>query len=124
MEKVSEEVKQESIKALRSTIRKSETALSHMAQKGANTTLVTKRLNALQIGLAVLEHIWNHNPLPYPAEHFPEASQVLAGLLPSIETIHAKTMAGSPQRTLTDRRLKALQLAIEALDELSSHPPQ
>jgi hypothetical protein len=119
MENASEEIKLESISSLQSSIRKSENALTHMAAKGANTTLVKKRLTALQIGLAVLEHVWNEMPLHYSAQELSEASQVLSGLIPSIETIHTRTTSGSPQRTLIERRIKSLQLAIEAIEELS-----
>ena len=54
MEVLTEAEKVESLKSFRSTIRKSENALSSMTDKGANTTLVEKRLKALRIGLAVL----------------------------------------------------------------------
>lgn len=85
MENVSNIDKLESIKSLQSTIRKLENALSQMTQKGANTTLVKKRLNAVCVGLAVLENIWNQESHQYSQEELAEARNVLAGLLPSIE---------------------------------------
>ena len=51
MENMSNVDKFESIKSLQSTINKLENALSQMTQKGANTTLVKKRLKAVCIGL-------------------------------------------------------------------------
>ena len=51
MENVTESIKAESLKSFQSTIRKSENALTSMTEKGANTTLVAKRLKAIRIGL-------------------------------------------------------------------------
>lgn len=119
MERVTETTKAESLASFRSAIRKSENALDGMTQKGANTTLVTKRLTALRIGLAVLEHIWDGKPCPYAQADLVEARSVLAGLLPSIEAIYAKSKPGSPQKTLLERRIKSLELAIQAMDYIT-----
>lgn len=119
MENVSNADKLESIKSLQSTISKLQKALSQMTQKGANTTLVKKRLDAVCIGLAMLENIWDQKPHYYPLEDLAEARDVLAGLLPSIEKIYVKSKAGSPQRTLIERRIKALELAIQAIGDIS-----
>lgn len=119
MENVTNVEKLESIKSLQSTIKKLENALSQMTQKGANTTLVKKRLKAVCIGLAMLENVWNQSPHHYTQEDLAEARNLLAGLLPSIENIYMKSKAGSPQRTLLERRIKALKLAVQAIDEHS-----
>lgn len=102
------------------TISKSENALASMTQKGANTTLLKKRLNALYIGLAMLENVWNQRPHHYTREDLAVARNVLTGLLPSIENIYAKSKVGSPQKTLLERRIKALELAVQAIDDLST----
>ncbi|WP_059170474.1 hypothetical protein [Bacillus sp. FJAT-27445] len=120
MEKVSNQVKLESLKSCQSTIGKLENALIQMTQKGANTTLVMKRLKAIYIGLAMLEYIWYQEPHQYTREDLAEARKVLTGLFPSIENAYAKSKAGSPQRTLLERRIKALELAVQAIDELSN----
>ncbi|MFY0759505.1 hypothetical protein AB1K32_11550 [Metabacillus dongyingensis] len=120
MENVSNVDKLESIKSFQSTIGKSEKALAQMTQKGANTTLIKKRLKALYIGLAMLENVWNQRPHHYTQEDLAEARNVLTGLFPSIENIYAKSKAGSPQRTLLERRIKALELAVQAIDDLSN----
>ena len=117
MEKLTESIKTESLKSFQSTIRKSENALTSMADKGANTTLVEKRLKALRIGLAVLEQVWDGKPHPYTHEDLAEARILLAGLLPSIEGIYAKSKPGSPQKTLLERRIKSLELALQAMDD-------
>ena len=117
MGKLTESIKTESLKSFRSTIRKSETALTSMAAKGANTTLVEKRLKALRIGLAVLEQVWDGKPHPYTHEDLAEARVLLAGLLPSIEGIYAKSKPDSPQKTLLERRIKSLKLALQAMDD-------
>lgn len=120
MENVSNVDKMESIKSLLSTISKLENALSQMTQKGTNTTLAQKRLKAVSIGLAILENVWNQRPHQYTQEDLAEARNVLTGLFPSIENIYAKSKAGSPQRTLLERRMKALELAVQAIDNLSN----
>lgn len=120
MENVSNTIKMESIKSFQSTINKSENALANMAQKGANTTLVKKRLNALYIGLGMLEYIWNQKPHIYTNEELADARNILTGLLPSIQNIYAKSKTGSPQKTLLKRRIKSLELAIQAIDDYSN----
>lgn len=120
MENVSNADKLESIKSFQSTISKSEKALAQMTQKGANTALLKKRLKALYIGLAMLENVWNQRPHHYTQEDLAEARNVLTGLFPSIENVYAKSKAGSPQRTLLERRIKALELAVQAIDDLSN----
>lgn len=108
------------IRSLQSSISKSEKALTQMTLKGANTTLLEKRLTTLRIGLAVLETVWNQSPNQYTRDELRAARGVLAGLLPAIEGIQAKSPEGTPQRTLLERRMKALKLAIKAIDHLTS----
>jgi len=120
MENVSGENKIESIKSLQSTIKKTEKALTQMTQKDANTTLIEKRLTALRIGITVLENVWNQRPQQYTQVDLVEARNILIGLFPSIKGIHAKSKIGSPQRTLLERRIKALELAVQAIDDLSN----
>ncbi len=117
MENVSSLKRLESIKSFQSTIRKSEKSLAQMTEKGANTTLIKKRLSALHIGLATLETAWNQRPHHYTQEDLAEAGQILTGLLPSIEDIYARSKAGSPQRTLLARRIQALELAVQAIND-------
>ncbi|URM32575.1 hypothetical protein LLY41_19880 [Cytobacillus firmus] len=117
MVNVSNAVKLESIKSFQSTIGKLEKALTQMTEKGANTTLVEKRHKACCIGLAVLENVWDQKLHPYTREELAEARKVLIGLMPSIESAYAKLKEGSPQRTLLERRIKALELAGEALED-------
>ena len=118
MENVSEEDKLQSIQAFQSTIRKSENALTNLTQKGNNTTLLKKRLNALYIGLAILETAWNQKAHHYTKEELAEARHVLIGLFPSLENSYSKSKAGSPQKTLLRRRIKAFELAVQAMDTL------
>ena len=120
MENVSIEVRLESIKSLQSTISKLENALSQMTQHGANTILVKKRLKAVSIGLAMLENIWNQRPHHYTQDDLAAAHNIITGLFPSIKNSYAKSKAGSPQKTLLERRIKALELAVQAIDDLST----
>jgi len=119
MESVSNVVKLESIKSFQSTISKLEKALNTMTEKGANTTLIKKRLKAIYIGLAMLENIWNQRPHHYTPEDLAEARNVITGLFPSIESSYVKSKVGSPQRTLLERRIKSLKLAVQAIDDFS-----
>lgn len=118
MENVSEVMKMESIKSFQSTISKTEKALAQMTEKGSNTTLIKKRYKALCIGLAILENVWNQKPHDYTQAELAEARHVLVGLFPSIENAYAKSKEGSPQRPLLKRRIKSLELAVQAIDDL------
>lgn len=120
MKNVSTVDKLESIKSLQSTISKLESALAQMTLKGTNTTLVKKRLEGISIGLAALDKVWNQVNHQYTLEDLSDARGVLSGLLPSIENSYAKSKVGSPQRTLLARRITALKLAIQAIDDLSN----
>lgn len=110
----------ESIRSFKSTIRKCETALAQMNEKRSNTVLLEKRLNALNIGLQMLEAVWHRKLLPYDQEKLAEVREVLAGMLPSIEKAYANQKEGSPQKTLLERRIKSLELAIQAIDDHAS----
>ncbi|MED5016574.1 hypothetical protein P9847_04550 [Paenibacillus chibensis] len=116
MEEVSNLDQLESIKSLQSTISKLENALSQMTSNGANTTLVEKRLHAVSIGLAMLQNAWNQTTHQYTQEELAEARNVITGLFPSIENSYAKSKTGSPQRTLLERRMKAMERSIQAID--------
>lgn len=120
MENVTNVDKLESITSFQSTISKSENALAQMTQKGANTTLIKKRLQALYIGLAMLEKVWEQKPHHYTEEEIAEARHILTGLFPSIVNIYNKSKDGSPQKTLLKRRIKSLELAVQAIDDLSN----
>src|SRR5690606_19575109 len=109
----------ESIRSFESTIRKCETALAQMDEKGSNTTLLEKRLKALKIGLAILENVWHEQPFDCSPQEVRESGEVLSGLLPSIEKSYAKSKDGSPQKTLLERRLKSIELTIAAIDDYS-----
>lgn len=118
MEQMSPAEQMESIESLQSTIRKMEKALAQMRQKGANTTLIEKRLKATHIALALLEQVWQQKPHAYTEEAVWAARDVLVGLLPSIESSYASAKMGSAQKTLLERRIRALDLAVQAIDNV------
>lgn len=124
MENVPLEIRRESISALQSAIHKLEEAFSGMTEKGSNTTLVRKRLRAFIIGLTALERAWNVNPRsayqnrPFTWTEVSEAHEVLLDLLPQLKSAHNRQLAGSPQRTLLKRRIKAVELAVCALGQI------
>ncbi|WP_080844832.1 hypothetical protein [Cytobacillus gottheilii] len=117
MEIISKEDQFDCLKAMQSTIKKLEKAYAQMNQKGANTTLVKKRLDACKIGLAMLENVWNEVSHTYSQTDLEDARKTLLALTPSVESSYAKSKAGTPQRTLLERRLKALQLADQAINQ-------
>ncbi|WP_374955141.1 hypothetical protein [Paenibacillus sp. PCH8] len=49
-----------------------------------------------------------------------KSENALANMIfPSLESMYVKSAAGSPQRTLLARRIKAFQLAIQAMEDHS-----
>jgi hypothetical protein len=118
---VTDKDKIESISSLQSSIRKTEKSLAQMNDKGVSTILVRKRLEALNIGLDILESTWNKKPNRYAEEDLKSAQDVLERLLPGIIRIYEKSKLGSPQRTLLERRIKSLELAIEEIGNQLGH---
>ena len=116
MENVSDVRKSESIRAFKSTISKCEKALAQMTRKRTSTTLLEKRLRVLRIGLAVLESTWNGITHGYDQEELADARHILVGIFPSMERIYARSKAGSPQRTLLEKRMAALRLSVTIID--------
>lgn len=109
MNDITEDMKLESIKSMCSTIRKSESSLKQMTCKGANTVIIEKRLKVFRVGLAILEYTWYHVPLPYSLDECTAAYTVLMDLLPGFYEMYNKLKLGSSQRTLLQRRIKALE---------------
>lgn len=117
MEQVDETVQKQSIDSCVSSIRKLKKAYAGMQQKGSSVTVVARRLQAFQIGLAALQSAWADQPFPYTAEEASEAGALLASLFPSLESMVGKCIPASSQATLLARRIRSLKLAIQALDE-------
>lgn len=117
MKAISQEIQDQSIKSLESTCNKLSTAYQRMTEKGVNTTLVKKRLHAVKMGLESLKNIWSGENFSYDEEAIGTSKKVLEGVRPSIEKQIAKAKEGSSQKTLNDRRLTALKLAIESLEK-------
>ncbi|WP_068774251.1 hypothetical protein [Paenibacillus sp. FJAT-26967] len=116
MKTVSKVIQDSSIKSLESTFNKLSNAYISMTEKGSNTTLVEKRRNAVNIGLASLKNTWYGEGFSYSEENILTSKEVLQGILPSIEKQIANAKEGSSQKTLNERRLHALNLAIESLE--------
>ncbi|WP_338472690.1 hypothetical protein R4Z10_08150 [Niallia sp. XMNu-256] len=116
MKTVSQETQDLSIRSLESTYNKLTNAYNSMTEKGSNTTLVLKRRDAVKIGLDSLTNTWKGTDFSYDKERILTAKEILQGLLPSIEKQTTKAKEGSSQKTLNERRLTALILAIESLE--------
>ena len=115
MREISDKEKRESVNSYQSTIRKMEKALAEMQRKDANTTLVSKRLESLRIGLAVIEYAWYGKTLEYRVEELIKAREILSGLMPSLESAYEKSKEGSPQRTLLERRIGSIRQSISII---------
>nr|WP_279401403.1 hypothetical protein [Piscibacillus salipiscarius] len=98
MKTVSQEIQELSIKSLESTFNKLSNAYKSMTEKGSNTTLVKKRLNAVKIGLESLKGTWNGEDFCYDEEIISTSKDVLQGIIPSIEKQIAQAKEGSSQK--------------------------
>lgn len=98
----------EAIRSLTSTYNKLAKAYDTMAAKGAPTTLVQKRRDAVKVAIACL--------MGNEVSEAQASCEVLQSLVPAITTQLAKAKRGSAQHTLNARRLAALQLAIAKLN--------
>ncbi|PAE13595.1 hypothetical protein CHI02_03975 [Niallia circulans] len=116
MRNISQEIQDLSIKSLESTLNKLSNAYNTMTEKGANTTIVKKRRNSIKIGLESLKDAWGRGDFLYDKENILASKDILQGIMPSIEKQIAKAKEGSSQETLNERRLAAIKLAIESLE--------
>jgi hypothetical protein len=116
MKTVSQEIQDLSIKSLDSTFTKLSNAYKSMTEKGSNISLVKKRRNAVEVGLESLKDAWKGEGFFYDEEIILTSKDILQGVIPSIEKQIAKAKEGSSQKTLNERRLTALKLAIESLE--------
>ncbi|MDQ0185685.1 hypothetical protein MKX67_01190 [Cytobacillus sp. FSL W7-1323] len=116
MKSINQEIQELSVKSLESTFSKLSNAYKSMTEKGSNTTLVRKRRDAIKVGLDSLRNIWNGEDFSYEEEVILTSKDILQSTIPPIEKQIAKAKDGSPQKTVNERRLIALQLAIESLE--------
>ena len=118
MEPVANTERSHSIASLDSSIRKLEKALTSVEQNGSSTTVVSKRLKALRIGLAALKTVWENQTYTYSKQETNDAKEILASLFPSLHAMAPKFKPGSSQATLLARRVRSLEHALEALGEM------
>lgn len=104
-----------SLNSLESTYRKLSNAYVSMEGKGANTTLVKKRRDAIKVAIDTLRSDWYGTDFLYERDVIATSQLTLEDILPSIHKQLAMAKEGSPQLTLNVRRLTALNLAIESL---------
>lgn len=117
MNEITDSVIEQSKNALQSAVGKSKRALVQMTQKGANTSLLVKRLKALSISLVVLENEGKHLSTLFSHSELSETRSILINLLISMEHIYQKSTFGSSQRTLLEKRILAMNLVIQMIDE-------
>jgi hypothetical protein len=116
MRNISQEIQDLSIKSLESTLNKLSNAYNTMTEKGANTAIVKKRRNSVKIGLESLKDAWGRGDFLYDKENILASKDILQRIMSSIEKQIAKAKEGSSQETLNERRLAAIKLAIESLE--------
>jgi len=117
MKVISPECQKLLITSMQSTLSKLENACKKMNENGSNTTLAKKRRDAVKIALERLENAWHGTEFSYEKEEILEARNVLTGILPSVKKQYEKVKAGtSPQKTLLERRIASIEVAIEALE--------
>ncbi|GGJ44811.1 hypothetical protein [Virgibacillus salexigens] len=110
------EIQDLSIKSLDSTLNKLSTAYKSMTEKVSNISLVKKRRNAVKIGLESFKDDWKGEAFFYDEEIILPPKDTLQGFIASIEKQIAKAKEGSSQKTINERRLTALKLATESLE--------
>lgn len=116
LQSFSQETPNLSIQALKSTLNKLSNAYTSMSEKSSNTTLVQKRRQAVEIGMKSLRNVWGAEDFSYNEEMILSSKETLQELLPSVKTQLSKAKTGSSQKTLLERRVTAIELAIESLD--------
>ncbi len=107
----------ESKKALVSAIQKSKKALAQMTKKGANTQLLTKRLKVLSTSLEILAMNGQTPSDLYSFGELRDIREGLVDLLISIKRINENLRLGSSQKTLLEKRISAMNLVIQMIDE-------
>ena len=119
MDHVTAEEKQQLIEAFNSIIRKSEKALSHMKENSSQTKQLEKRMKAVRIGLKTLTSRWDGLEWDVCLTDALEAKKELESLLHTLPSFLKKLKEGSGQRTYMERRIKALNLAIFYINDLT-----
>ncbi|OEL04683.1 hypothetical protein AST12_00650 [Staphylococcus succinus] len=117
MNSIDNELKKNSIKSLDSTLKKLEKAYTTMNNEGKNITVVRKRKNSIKIALDSLRNDWENHDFNYSKEDIVLAIEVLDSLKPSIQKQIDKVDGFSSQKTLNERRLKAINSSIKSLEK-------
>jgi hypothetical protein len=117
MNTVSEDQRNMVVKSLESTLHKLKRSLESMKEQGSSTTLVRKRLLAIQVGLASLENDWFTQDFMCDEATIEASRDTLRRIASAVERQTTSAHRHSSQKTLIDRRRKALELAIQSLNK-------
>jgi predicted RNase H-like nuclease (RuvC/YqgF family) len=117
MNTVSEDQRNMVVKSLESTLHKLKRSLESMKEQGSSTTLVRKRLLAIQVGLASLENDWFTQDFMFDEATIEASLETLKRIASAVERQTTSAHRHSSQKTLIDRRRKALELAIQSLNK-------
>lgn len=118
MENLTAEEKEQSVEALKSIIRKSEKALSHMKADAPQTRLLGMRMKAARIGVETLLACWEGRELDGCKTDLIKATKELESLLLILPSFLKRSKEGSGQRTYITRRIKALKVAVFYMNDL------
>lgn len=105
------------VESLESTLHKLNRSLESIRKQGASTTLVQKRVLAVHVGLASLENDWFKRDFMFDEATIEASRDALRIIASAVERQTTSAHRHSSQKTLMDRRRKALELAIQSLNK-------
>lgn len=117
MDQYTKEELQEAIRAITSTINKSEKALLKLKAGTWQHTMTVRTLKADYIAIALLNRELETDPAAgsfkgkYTKEELENALEALASVVSRVEKVKPRFEAGTPQHTLAVRRIKSLHIS-------------
>ena len=112
----SEDELHEAARAITSALHKSEKAILHLKENSPQFRLAKESIRAYQIALALIEHEQGaREAQSFSAEECVQAQAAFASMIVRVEKILPKFAAGTPQHTLSVRRIRAFEIAGEMM---------
>lgn len=112
-----EHLRKMAVQSLESTLHKLNRSLESIREQGSSTTLVRKRVLAVQVGLASLENDWFKQDFMFDEATIGASLDTLKRIASAVEEQRASAHRRRSQKTLIDRRKAALELAIQSLSK-------
>lgn len=118
MRDLTDKEQQYCLEAFESMIRKLNKTIETMAAKGSkNLATPQNRRFACEVALSMLHHHWNKTEFTYSLSEVKDAQQILLRIRPSIQKQLPKFVENTPQHTIAMRRLLALDVVADYLQE-------